>query len=114
MATPKTISALVFYNDQPAGVLTKTGNDYRFAYDEAYLTNVSNRPISITLPLRKEAYESEILFPVFVNMLSEGSNKHLQCRMLKIDENDYFSLLLASVKDDNIGPITIKEINEPV
>jgi serine/threonine-protein kinase HipA len=46
-------------------------------------------------------------------MLSEGANKRIQCRMLKIDENDYFSLLLATTMDDSIGPITVKEINEP-
>lgn len=113
MATLKNRSALVLYNDRPAGTLMKTGNSYRFAYYEAYLNNTGSRPVSITLPLRKEAYESDTLFPAFVNMLSEGANKRLQCRMLKIDENDYFSLLLATAKDDSIGPITIKEINEP-
>jgi serine/threonine-protein kinase HipA len=113
MATAKTISATVFYNDTPAGLLTKTGHTYRFAYNEAYLADGAHRPVSITLPLRKQAYESETLFPAFVNMLSEGANKRIQCRLLKIDENDYFSLLLATAKDDSIGPITIKAINEP-
>ena len=113
MATIKSKSALVLYNDRPAGTLIKTGNGYRFAYDEAYLNTKGSLPVSNTLPLQKEAYESDILFPAFVNMLSEGANKRVQCRMLKIDENDYFSLLLATVKDDSIGPITIKEINEP-
>lgn len=103
----------MFYNGKPAGILTKTGDGYRFAYDQTYLDTTSNRPISITLPLREEAYESDWLFPVFVNMLSEGANKRIQCRMLKIDENDYFSLLLATTRDDSIGPITIKEINDP-
>lgn len=113
MANAKTISAMVFYNDKPAGILTKTGKTYRFAYNEAYLNDPGNRPVSITLPLRKEVYESDILFPAFINMLSEGANKRIQSRMLKIDENDYFSLLLATAKSDSIGPITIKEINEP-
>lgn len=113
MATSTNISAGVFYNGKPAGILTKTGSRYRFSYDEAYLNAKGSRPVSITLPLRKDAYESDVLFPVFVNMLSEGANKRLQCRMLKIDENDYFRLLLATAKDDSIGPITIKEINEP-
>lgn len=113
MATSKIRSAQVFYNGNPAGILTKDGNGYRFIYDETYLNTAGSRPVSIILPLRKEAYESDLLFPVFVNMLSEGANKHLQCRMLKIDENDYFSLLLATTMDDSIGPITVKEINEP-
>lgn len=103
-------SAIVLYNGQPAGTLLKSGSRYLFTYDEEYLQNPKRRPVSITLPLRKEAYESENLFPVFINMLSEGANKRMQCRLLKIDENDYFSLLLATAKNDSIGPITIEEI----
>ena len=103
-------SARVLYNGQVAGTLSKNGSRYQFVYDENYLQSPGNRPVSITLPLRKGAYESELLFPVFINMLSEGANKRMQCRMLKIDENDYFSLLLATAKDDSIGPVTIEEI----
>ncbi len=43
-------------------------------------------------------------------MLSEGANKAMQCRTLKIDENDAFGLLLATAKYDTIGAITINEI----
>lgn len=113
MANAKTISATVFYNGRPAGILSKAGNHYRFGYYENYLGSTGSRPVSITLPLRSEPYESDLLFPVFVNMLSEGANKHLQCRLLKIDENDYFSLLLATSGADSIGPITVKPIHEP-
>lgn len=112
MATSKNRSAQVYYNSKPSGILTKAGNTYRFAYDETYLNTPGSRPVSITMPLRKEVYESNVLFPVFVNMLSEGANKRIQCRMLRIDENDYFSLLLATTKDDSIGPVTLKEIHE--
>lgn len=112
MATSKNRSAQVYYNGKLSGILTKAGNTYRFAYDETYLNTPGSRPVSITLPLRKEVYESNVLFPVFVNMLSEGANKRIQCRMLRIDENDYFSLLLATTKDDSIGPVTVKEIYE--
>lgn len=112
MATLKNRSARVFYNGTPAGILIKADNTYRFAYDEAYLNTPGSRPVSITLPLRKEVYESDLLFPVFINMLSEGANKRIQCRMLRIDDNDYFSLLLATTSNDSIGPITLKEINE--
>ena len=103
---------MVLYNGTLSGVLEKGKGLYRFIYDEAYMNTTGNRPVSITMPFRKEVYESKELFPVFTNMLSEGVNKRMQCRMLKIDENDYFSLLMATAKNDNIGPITIKEINE--
>jgi HipA-like protein len=114
MANSTNISARVFYNDKPAGILTKKGSSYQFVYHENYLADAHSRPISITLPLRKTTYESDILFPVFVNMLSEGANKRIQSRMLKIDENDYFSLLLATAKEDSIGPLTVKKIDEPI
>lgn len=107
------ISAIVYYNGKRAGILTKEGSGYVFKYDEDYLTGNKNRPVSITLPLREEPYESDILFPVFVNMLSEGANKRMQSRMLRIDENDYFGFLLATTSEDSIGPITIKKTDEP-
>lgn len=112
MATSNNRSAQVFYNGRLAGMLTRSGNNYHFVYDDGYLNTPASRPVSITLPLQKEVYESNVLFPVFVNMLSEGANKRIQCRLLKIDENDYFSLLLATANNDSIGPITVKEINE--
>lgn len=104
--------AEVFYNGKAAGLLTKTEGLYRFQYYATYLNDPLSRPVSITLPLREQLYENNMLFPAFINMLSEGANKRIQCRLLKIDENDYFSLLLAIVKEDNIGPVTLKEINE--
>jgi HipA-like protein len=106
-------SAQVLYNGIPAGILSKAAGRYRFIYDKNYLTSTERRPVSLTMPLQEAAYESDFLFPVFVNMLSEGANKAMQCRLLKIDENDYFGLLLATAGNDNIGPISIKEIYEP-
>lgn len=105
--------AQVFYNGVLAGLLTKSTGNYRFTYDKAYLSAAGSRSVSLTLPLREAPYESDILFPVFVNMLSEGDNKALQNRMLKIDENDYFGLLLATAGGDRIGPLTIKEEHGP-
>lgn len=105
-------AAQVLYDGRLAGVLSKAAGRYYFVYDRDYLGTTNRRPVSLTLPLRNEAYESDILFPAFVNMLSEGANKSMQSRMLKIDENDFFSLLLATAASDSIGPITIKEINE--
>lgn len=112
MSNGKMKSATVLYNEKPAGILEKESRRYRFTYNDAYINAAGNRPISITMPFQKKPYESTDLFPVFINMLSEGTNKRMQCRMLKIDENDYFSLLLATAKEDSIGPLTIKEINE--
>jgi len=106
---PRTAS--VHYNGIHAGTLSEIPGGYRFTYDPDYLRAAGSRPVSVTLPLRAEAYESILLFPVFINMLSEGANKAIQCRMLKIDENDYFGLLLATGMN-SIGPITIEPPDE--
>jgi len=102
-------TAQIFYNGRQAGVLSKSEGTYLFTYDKAYLSEAGSRPISLTMPLREAPYESDVLFPAFVNMLSEGDNKALQSRLLKVDENDYFGLLLATAGGDRIGPLTINE-----
>ena len=43
-------------------------------------------------------------------MLSEGVNRKLQSRQLKIDENDYFGLLVATAQFDTIGAISVKMV----
>jgi HipA-like protein len=102
-------TAAVYYNGCLAGRLTKEGRHYVFVYDAAYVAAAGNRPVSLTLPLITEPYKSDVLFPVFINLLNEGANKAIQDRLLKIDEDDYFGLLLATGGGDRIGPLTIKE-----
>lgn len=110
-STSYTQMAQISYNGIPAGMLVKNGKKYIFTYLAEYIRD-GGRPVSITMPLRKERYQSKMLFPVFANLLSEGVNKKMQCRLLKIDENDYFGLLLAIATEDSIGPLTVKQINE--
>ena len=103
--------AEVFTNGVLAGTLSETDDGkYIFKYDDAYLLDSRNRAISLSLPKRKEAFVADELFPFFYNMLSEGTNKALQCMTLKIDENDAFGLLLATADNDTIGAITVKKL----
>jgi serine/threonine-protein kinase HipA len=44
-------------------------------------------------------------------MLSEGANREMQSRMLRIDEKDDFGILLATAQYDTIGAITVKPLN---
>ena len=103
--------ALVLSNKIVAGILTETDDKrYTFKYDDEYLMNPELRAISLAFPKSKEEYVSDELFSFFFNMLSEGANKAMQCRTLRIDENDSFGLLLATAKYDTIGAITIEEL----
>jgi serine/threonine-protein kinase HipA len=104
---------VVYYNEIRAGVLQKLAPDhYCFTYDDAYLKDRERRAISLTLPKTQQVHNSPYLFSFFSGLLAEGANKKLQCRMLKIDENDDFTRLLKTAGGDTIGAITIKEIVE--
>lgn len=101
----------VYRNREFAGMLTEVSREvYVFEYDEAYYNDSSKPPISLTIPKSQKEFNSSFLFPCFFNMLSEGVNRQLQCRLLKIDEQDYFGLLSATAQYDTIGAITVKPI----
>ncbi|MEA5260944.1 HipA N-terminal domain-containing protein [Arcicella aquatica] len=102
----------VYRNGILAGILTEENREkYLFKYDDNYLLSIENQSISLTLPKSTQVYTSEILFPFFYNMLSEGVNKKLQSITLKIDENDHFGLLSKTSQYDTIGAITLKPLN---
>ena len=105
--------AEVYRNDVLAGYLTETDKrTYVFEYKQEYFNDVSKPAISLILPKTQMRFTSEHLFPFFYNMLSEGANREVQSRQLKIDKNDYFGLLLATAQHDTVGAITVKKIDE--
>lgn len=103
--------AQVFSNSVLAGMLTETDSGkYIFCYDDSFLIDEKQTAISLSFPKSQREFSSETLFPFFYNMLSEGTNKAIQCQTLKIDENDAFGLLLATAHTDTIGAIIVKKI----
>ena len=112
------IKAEVYRNRQLAGTLIRhdpnsqeniTGR-YEYHYDDTWFANDNLPAISLTLPKTQKIYKADHLFPFFFNLLSEGVNRRLQCRQLKIDKSDYLGLLLATATHDTIGAVTIKPV----
>jgi HipA-like protein len=105
------VKGTVYNNNVLAGYLEKdnTGN-YIFTYEDLYLANKENPSISLTLSRMQKEHRSEKLFSFFYGLLSEGINKEIQCRLLKIDEKDDFTRLLQTSGDDTIGAITVKQM----
>lgn len=101
----------VFVDDIPAGILIENdnGNGYSFTYHKEYVENDFPQ-ICIAMPLRFESYHSDILFPFFFNMLSEGENRAMQASYLHIDKDDDFGILLQTAQYDTPGNVTIKQI----
>lgn len=83
---------------------------FRFIYEPAYLADPETSAISLTLPKREQPYVSDTLFAFFYGLLSEGSTRRLQSRLLRIDEEDAFGLLLATAHDA-IGSVTIEPVD---
>lgn len=103
------MKGLVYNNGDLAGEIEKhKAGHYSFRYADAYFNDRSKPPISLSLPKSKQEFQSEQLFSFFYGLLSEGVNKDIQCRLLKIDENDHFTRLLATAGEDPIGAITVK------
>lgn len=104
--------AEVYHNHTRAGVLIQHSPQlYEFTYDDAYFHDEQKPSISRTLLKTQQSHTSAYLFPFFFNMLSEGVNRNLQTRQLKIDERDFFGLLLATASEDTIGAITVNAID---
>ena len=62
------------------------------------------------MPKQAAPFRSTALFPFFFGLLAEGENKAIQCRLLRIDENDHFTRLLRTCTTETIGGITVREI----
>ncbi|MGI8892589.1 MAG: HipA N-terminal domain-containing protein [Bacteroidia bacterium] len=105
--------AEVYRNGILAGILLEEDDrSYKFIYDENYHRDATQPAISLTLPKTQQKFSSPYLFPFFYNMLSEGVNKKVQMRMLKIDEEDSFGLLLATAQFDTLGAVTVKPVED--
>lgn len=100
--------ARILYKNEEAGILIQHDNgSFTFKYENSWMSDASKPAISLTLPKSQQQYRSDFLFSFFYNMLPEGSNKQIVCKLNKLDSNDYFGLLLTTAKNDNIGAIKV-------
>ena len=99
-------SATVYRNNALAGYLEETESGYSFLYDYVYLLKEDARPVSKSLPLIEDAYNSKILFPFFDGLIPEGWLLDIVHQNWKLNERDRFGLLLACCKDC-IGAVSV-------
>ena len=101
-------SAEIFIRDTLAAFLRETDAGYLFYYDKAYLATANPCPVSLTLPLKEEPFESKTLFAFFDGLIPEGWLLDIVVHNWKLDKNDRFGILLAACKDC-IGCVSVKE-----
>ena len=100
-------TADVYLFGQLTGTLTEDDNGaFRFQYDAQYLQDSLAVAISLTLPLRHEAYVSDTLFPFFDGLIPEGWLLDIAKRNWKLDGRDRMGLLLACCSS-TIGAVSV-------
>lgn len=103
--------AKILYKDKEAGELIQQNNgSFTFRYYKSWLNDPSKPAISLTFPKSQSEYHLDFLFPFFFNMLPEGSNRQIVCKLNRLDLNDYFGILLTTAKNDNIGAVKVVQI----
>ena len=97
--------AIVYYKDKFAGFLIENDEGYTFRYDDEYLRLLDAMPVSLTLPLQSDAFESRTLFSFFNGLIPEGWLLNVAQSYWKLKGNDRFELLLALCRD-KIGAVS--------
>jgi len=106
--------AIILFKNEEAGVLKQHDDgSFTFRYHDAWISDSKKPAISLTLPKIEQEYHAKYLFPFFYNMLPEGSNKQVVCKLNRIDHNDYFGILLTTAKHDSIGAVRVIKIEKP-
>jgi serine/threonine-protein kinase HipA len=90
---------IVRLDGERVGTIAEIEVGTRFTYDAAWLERSDAEPISLTLPLRAEPYDSRSLHPFFENLLPEGWLLEIATRRLHITKEDAVGLLLAVCAD---------------
>lgn len=104
-------NAKILYKDEEAGVLTQHDDgSFTFSYNDTWMADINKPDISLTLPKIGQEFHSKFLFPFFYNMLPEGSNKQVVCKLNRIDQTDYFGILMTTAKYDSIGAARVIKI----
>ena len=96
------------------GVLSKSvaGGAVNFVYDAVYLGNQHAAPLSVSLPLRTEAYADAETRVFFDNLLPEGERRRTEALTRRIDPTDVFGLLEALGRECP-GAVSVLPLDAP-
>lgn len=98
--------AEIKFNEHTAGFLSQDENGFHFIYEKNYLSSEMPIPVSLTLPLQENAFESPVLFPFFDGLIPEGWLLDIAELNWKLNSRDRMGLLLACCKDC-IGAVSV-------
>jgi len=100
--------ANVYMETKLAGMLVEDEDGYSFTYDQEYLQS-GLKPVSLTLPLQSEPYQSKTMIPFFDGLIPEGWLLDIAEKNWKLNERDRMGLLLVCCRDC-IGAVSIEPV----
>jgi serine/threonine-protein kinase HipA len=95
-----------------AGKLVQDDTGYHFIYSPEYLEKKEAEPVSLTLPLQQESFDSLTMIPFFDGLIPEGWLLDIAVKNWKLDVRDRMGLLLVCCKD-TIGAVSIEPEKVP-
>jgi len=102
--------AQILMHTKLAGILTEDDDGYHFKYESDYLESEFAEPVSLTLPLQKESYQSKILFPFFDGLIPEGWLLQMAIEIRELNPLDRMQILLETCADC-IGAVSVVKSN---
>ncbi len=102
---------VVLYRGEKAGSITELEDHYEFRYFPEYLASDNPKPVSLTLPLQEETYESNLLFSFFDGLIPEGWLLNVAEKNWKLDQRDRMGLLLFCCKE-TIGAVSVVRLDD--
>lgn len=99
--------ALIKYDDVEAGILTETDQgEYTFKYFDSYCEQFPELFITFDMPITKQIFRSNRLFPFFDGLIPEGWLLNIAAESWRINKNDRMGLLLACCQN-TIGAVSV-------
>jgi len=96
----------VYYQSDLVGEIEQTGVGLSFAYARTWIEEPASFAISLTMPLRAEAYPAEIATPWFANLLPEDRILEQIARLLGRSQSDAYGLL-EQIGRETAGALSI-------
>lgn len=87
-------------------IVGRDSGDACFTYADVYLKNPEHRAISIGLPLEEKTFDAQRTRIFFEGLLPEGFTRKCVAQWMRMDENDYLSIL-AELGRECLGAIKI-------
>ena len=105
----------VFQNGKIVGYLSKeTSGAIEFIYAEEWLSNKQAYPVSLSLPLREDAFKGAPVVAVFENLLPDSESLRLRvAEKVGADGTDAYSLL-EQIGRDCVGALQFFQENSDV